>query len=304
MEASPKVLNPSPLTVTDCCTQITQLLESSQLHYGHGASNAQSEALWIVSKQLNVSPTEVLDLGDTILSPKMVQDALQITHKRISSREPLAYLLGEAWLMGVPFDCTPQSIIPRSFIAELIVNDALNPWLQADGKVLDLCTGNGSLAILTALHYPDLHVMACDLSMPALALAARNLDRHHLSNHIELLQGDLWDALPDTDEDHRFDLIICNPPYVNETTMRTLPQEYRTEPREALAGGENGMDIIQRIIAGAADYLNERGALVLEIGNEYEHFHEAFAHIPTIWIEVSAGDMQVCLIQAEDLQNN
>ena len=270
----------------------------------HGASNAQSEALWIVSKQLNVSPTEVLDLGDTILSPKMVQDALQITHKRISSREPLAYLLGEAWLMGVPFDCTPQSIIPRSFIAELIVNDALNPWLPADGKVLDLCTGNGSLAILTALHYPDLHIKACDLSMPALALAARNLDRHHLSNHIELLQGDLWDALPDNDEDHRFDLIICNPPYVNETTMRTLPQEYRAEPREALAGGENGMDIIHRIIAGAADYLNERGALVIEIGNEYEHFHEAFAHIPTIWIEVSAGDMQVCLIQAEDLQTN
>jgi ribosomal protein L3 glutamine methyltransferase len=274
------------------------------LYYGHGASNSQSEALWIVSKQLNVSPTEVLDLGDTILSPKMVQDALQITNKRISSREPLAYLLGEAWLMGVPFDCTPQSIIPRSFIAELIVNDALNPWLPADGKVLDLCTGNGSLAILTALHYPDLHIKACDLSMPALALAARNLDRHHLSNHIELLQGDLWDALPDNDEDHRFDLIICNPPYVNETTMRTLPQEYRAEPREALAGGENGMDIIHRIIAGAADYLNERGALVIEIGNEYEHFHEAFAHIPTIWIEVSAGDMQVCLIQAEDLQTN
>ena len=140
--------------------------------------------------------------------------------------------------------------------------------------------------------------------MPALALAARNLDRHHLSNHIELFQGDLWDALPDTDEDHRFDLIICNPPYVNETTMRTLPQEYHAEPREALAGGENGMDIIHRIIESAANYLNERGALVLEIGNEYEHFHQAFAHIPTIWIEVSAGDMQVCLIQAEDLQNN
>lgn len=165
-----------------------------------------------------------------------------------------------------------KSIIPRSFIAELIVHGELDPWLPADGKVLDLCTGNGSLAILTALHYPDLHIMACDLSMPALALAARNLDRHHLSNHIELLQGDLWDALPDTDEDHRFDLIICNPPYVNETTMRTLPQEYRAEPREALAGGENGMDIIHRIIAGAADYLNERGALVLEIGNSMNTF--------------------------------
>lgn len=302
MDPSPNPFNPSVLTVEDCCTKITQLLESAHLHYGHGANNAQSEALWIVSKQLGISPTEALDLGDKPLSAKMTQDAINIAQQRISRREPLAYLLGEAWLMGIPFDCTPQSIIPRSFIAELIVHGELDPWLPADGKVLDLCTGNGSLAILTALHYPDLHITASDLSLPALALAARNVERHHVNNQIDVFHGDLWNALPDTEEDHRFDLIICNPPYVNEASMRALPPEYQAEPREALAGGLNGMDIITRIIAGAADYLNESGALVMEIGNEYEYFHQAFPHIPAIWLEVSAGDQQVCIILAEDLQ--
>ena len=302
MDPSLNSFTPSVLTVEDCCTKITQLLESAHLHYGHGANNAQSEALWIVSKQLGISPTEALDLGDKPLSAKMTQDAINIAQQRISRRETLAYLLGEAWLMGIPFDCTPQSIIPRSFIAELIVHGELDPWLPADGKVLDLCTGNGSLAILTALHYPDLHITASDLSLPALALAARNVERHHVNNQIDVFHGDLWNALPDTEEDHRFDLIICNPPYVNEASMRALPPEYQAEPREALAGGLNGMDIITRIIAGAADYLNERGALVLEIGNEYEYFHQAFPHIPAIWLEVSAGDQQVCVILAEDLQ--
>ena len=224
MDPSPNSFTPSVLTVEDCCTKITQLLESAHLHYGHGANNAQSEALWIVSKQLGISPTEALDLGDKPLSAKMTQDAINIAQQRISRREPLAYLLGEAWLMGIPFDCTPQSIIPRSFIAELIVHGELDPWLPADGKVLDLCTGNGSLAILTALHYPDLHITASDLSLPALALAARNVERHHVNNQIELLHGDLWNALPDTEVDHRFDLIICNPPYVNEASMCALPQ--------------------------------------------------------------------------------
>lgn len=298
--SSPHLTTPA-LTVTHCCTQITQLLQPADLHYGHGANNAESEALWIVSKQLGISPQEALDQGDSVLSSTMLKAAIQITTQRIDSRQPLAYILGEAWLMGVGFDCTPQSIVPRSFIAELIVRGELDPWLPADGKVLDLCTGNASLAILTALHYPDLQIMASDIAMPALALAARNLDRHHLSDQIELVQGDLWDAIPEIDENHRFDLIICNPPYVNEQSMRALPNEYLAEPREALAGGRDGMDLIKKIITSAGDYLGERGALILEIGNEYEHFQKVFPHVPVIWIEVSAGDVQVCLIQAEDL---
>ncbi|BDX21810.1 50S ribosomal protein L3 glutamine methyltransferase [Polynucleobacter sp. TUM22923] len=293
---------PSQLpTLDQCINQVATLLEATDLHYGHGAIDAQSEALWIVSKQLNLSPTVALDHLEQVLSAEQLSQALEVTQTRIQTRKPLAYILGEAWLMGVPFYASEQSIVPRSWIAELIVDGSLEPWLPADGKALDLCTGNGSLAILLALACPDIHVSACDVSLPALAIAARNLDRHKLNSQIELFSGDLWDALPEPFDDNRFDLIICNPPYVNTHSMNTLPAEYHAEPALALAGGEDGMDLIRRIIANAPDYLSERGAILIEIGNEYEYFKKAFPQIPAIWMEVSAGDQQVLLIQAEDL---
>ena len=290
------------LTVNQCINQIAQKLDAGKLHYGHGAIDAQSEALWIVSKQLDLSPAETLDYLDDVISEDRQKKASAIADIRISTRKPLAYILGEAWLMGVPFFCSEQSIVPRSWIAELIVDGSLEPWLPADGKALDLCTGNGSLAILLALSCPDIHVSACDISLPALSVAARNVDRHSLSSQVELLNGDLWDALPEPNEDNLFDLIICNPPYVNAASMNALPTEYHAEPELALAGGEDGMDIIRRILAQAPDYLSERGAILLEIGNEYENFKKAFPQIPAIWMEVSAGEEQVLLIQAEDLR--
>ena len=295
--------DPSPsFTVNECIEQIAQKLNAAHLHFGHGAIDANSEALWIASKQLDLSPAEALDHLEQVLSSDQYRNALAVTEQRIATRKPLAYILGEAWLMGVPFYCSEQSIVPRSWIAELIVDGSLEPWLPADGNVLDLCTGNGSLAVLLALSCPDIHVSACDISLPALSVAARNVDRHGLGSQIELLDGDLWEALPEPNEDNLFDLIICNPPYVNASSMNLLPAEYRAEPDLALAGGDDGMDIIRRIIAQAPDYLSERGALLLEIGNEFENFKKAFPQIPVIWMEVSAGDEQVLLIQAEDLR--
>ena len=290
------------LTLDQCIDQIAQRLEAADLHYGHGAIDAQSEALWIASKQLGLSPTDALDHLEQVMSADQIAKAFEVTQTRISTRKPLAYILGEAWLMGVPFFSSEQSIVPRSWIAELIVDGSLEPWLPADGKALDLCTGNGSLAILLALACPDIHVSACDISLPALAVASRNLDRHSLTSQVELFEGDLWDALPEPHEDNLFDLIICNPPYVNADSMNALPAEYHAEPALALAGGNDGMDLIRKIIAGAPDYLSERGAILIEIGNEYEHFKKAFPQIPVIWMEVSAGDEQVLLIQAEDLR--
>ena len=298
-------MDPEPsqnLSLKECIEQIAQKLEAADLHYGHGALDSHSEALWIASKQLDLSPSEALDYLEQAVNPEQVQQALQITEERIATRKPLAYILGEAWLMGVPFFSSEQSIVPRSWIAELIVDGSLEPWLPADGKALDLCTGNGSLAILLALACPDIHVSACDISLPALAVASRNLDRHGLTSQVELFEGDLWNALPEPHEDNLFDLIICNPPYVNAHSMNALPAEYHAEPALALAGGDDGMDLIRKIIAGAPDYLSERGAILIEIGNEYEHFKKAFPQIPVIWMEVSAGDQQVLLIQAEDLR--
>jgi ribosomal protein L3 glutamine methyltransferase len=297
-------MDPAPqqsLTLDQCINQIAERLEAADLHYGHGAIDAQSEALWITSKQLSLSPTDALDHLEQVMSAMQVSKALEIADTRINTRKPLAYILGEAWLMGVPFFSSEQSIVPRSWIAELIADGSLEPWLPADGKALDLCTGNGSLAILLAMACPDIHLSACDISLPALAVASRNLDRHGLTSQIELFEGDLWDALPEAHDDNRFDLIICNPPYVNAHSMNTLPAEYHAEPALALAGGHDGMDLIRKIIAGAPDYLSERGAILIEIGNEYENFKKAFPQIPVIWMEVSAGDEQVLLIQAEDL---
>jgi ribosomal protein L3 glutamine methyltransferase len=297
-------MDPEPqqsLTVNQCIERLAQKLAAANLHYGHGAIDAHSEALWITSKQIDLSPADTLDHLEDPITAEQVQNALLVADERISTRKPLAYILGEAWLMGVPFYSSEQSIVPRSWIAELIVDGSLEPWLPADGKALDLCTGNGSLAILLALSCPDIHVSACDISMPALSVAARNIDRHGLNSQVELLDGDLWNALPEPNEDNLFDLIICNPPYVNTNSMSALPAEYHAEPALALAGGDDGMDLIRRIIALAPDYLSERGALLLEIGNEYENFKRAFPQIPAIWMEVSAGEEQVLLIQAEDL---
>jgi ribosomal protein L3 glutamine methyltransferase len=302
MDPEPQSQSNTIATVEQSIDRLAQHLDQAKLSYGHGAIDAQSEALWIISKQLQISPSDALEQLQAPLDHRLYDAALAVANKRIQTRKPLAYILEEAWLMGVPFYCNEQSIVPRSWIAELITEGALEPWLPADGRALDLCTGNGSLAVLLALSCPDIHVSACDISAPALAVAARNLDRHGLSSHVELFHGDLWSPLPDPNDENRFDLIICNPPYVNAASMRNLPAEYHAEPALALAGGEDGMDLIRKIIANAPDYLSERGALVLEIGNEVEHFHKAFPQIPVIWMDVSAGNEQVLLIQAEDLR--
>jgi ribosomal protein L3 glutamine methyltransferase len=302
MDPEPQSQGNTIVTVEQSIDRLTQHLDHAKLSYGHGAIDAQSEALWIISKQLQISPSDALKQLQAPLDQGLYDAALAVANERIQTRKPLAYILEEAWLMGVPFHCNEQTIVPRSWIAELITEGALEPWLPADGRALDLCTGNGSLAVLLALSCPDIHVSACDISAPALAVAARNLDRHGLSNHIELFHGDLWSPLPDPNDENRFDLIICNPPYVNAASMRALPAEYHAEPALALAGGEDGMHLIRKIIANAPDYLSERGALVLEIGNEIEYFHKAFPQIPVIWMDVSAGNEQVLLIQAEDLR--
>jgi ribosomal protein L3 glutamine methyltransferase len=281
--------------------ELTEKLDLAGLSYGHGAIDAQSEALWIIATALGFPPEDAADALDTPITPDIQTKINAWANERITTRKPLAYILGEAWLMGIPFYCDERSIVPRSFIAELIVDGHLEPWLPPSAKVLDLCTGNGSLAILMALSCPDVAVSGSDISMQALSLAAKNIDRHNLSEQIEVYQGDLFESLPSPNEENLFDLIICNPPYVNSTSMANLPAEYHAEPEISLAGGADGMDIVRKIIANAKDYLKPEGALVLEIGNEAKNFSDAFPGIPVTWLEVSAGDDQVLLIQAEDL---
>lgn len=293
-------MSPEP-TLEIFWQKITNQLDAAGLSYGHGAIDAQSEALWMLATALGFPPEDALEALDTPITPDVSEKVHAWVNERITSRKPLAYILGEAWLMGIPFYCDERSIVPRSFIAELIVDGHLEEWLPPNAKVLDLCTGNGSLAILMALSCPDVEVSGADISMQALALAAKNLDRHNLTEQIEIYQGDLLEAVPLPSDEDKFDLIICNPPYVNSESMANLPPEYHAEPEISLAGGTDGMDLVRKIINNAKDYLKPEGALVLEIGNEAKNFTAAFPEIPVTWLEVSAGDDQVLLIQAEDL---
>lgn len=224
-----------------------------------------------------------------------------LVEQRIASRLPAAYLTGEAWLQGVPFHVDGRTIIPRSLIAEVLAEGTLDAWLPASAaRVLDLCTGNGSLAVLAALAWPDAQVDATDLSEPALEVAARNVARHGLQERITLRQGDGVAAARGP-----YDLILCNPPYVNRRAMQALPAEYRAEPELALDGGEDGMDVVRPLLAALraepARYLNPGAVLVLEIGHERAHFEAAFPELSPLWLSTSAGDDEVLLLRREDL---
>ena len=217
--------------------------------------------------------------------------------QRIEQRLPAAYLTGEAWLQGVPFFVDERVIVPRSLIAEPLAEGTLDAWLrQPPRRVLDLCTGSGSLAVLAALAWPEAAVQGTDLSEDALAVARMNVERHGLAQRISLRQGDGLAAARG-----RFDLILCNPPYVNAQSMAALPPEFRAEPAVALAGGEDGMSFIRGLLGHARRHLADSGILVLEIGNERDHFEAAFPGQPLVWLPTSAGDEQVLLIEAGDL---
>ncbi len=272
-------------------------LSEAGVSFGHGTTNAFDEAAWLVMWKLGV-PLDALDehAQDAVSADQA--DAVQaLVQERIDSRKPAAYLTREAWLQGVPFYVDERAIVPRSFIAELLADATIDAWLSDQTvRVLDLCTGNGSLAVLAAMAWPEVAVDAIDLSEDALAVARINVERHGLADRIRLLQGDGLAPAQDA-----YDLILCNPPYVNSASMQSLPMEYQAEPALALAGGTDGMDFIRQMLAKAPDHLSEHGVLVLEIGNEREYFEAAFPQLEVAWLDTSAGEDQVLLITRDAL---
>jgi ribosomal protein L3 glutamine methyltransferase len=231
-----------------------------------------------------------------------VRKVEQLISKRISTRKPAAYLTQEAWLEGVSFYVDERAIVPRSLIAEVLATGSIDPWLSGNTKhVLDMCTGNGSLAILAALAYPEVKVLGTDISAEALEVATINMDRHGLQERMTLVVSDGFENIQ-----QKFDLILCNPPYVNSQSMATLPKEYVSEPALALDGGPDGMRFITRLLHEAPNYMQEDAVLVLEIGNERDFFETAFPQLDVVWLTTSAGDDQVLLLtrQAIILNNH
>jgi len=265
--------------------------------FGQGTTNAFDEAAWLVMWQLGLPLDDLDSVSNRPVADAEHAQVATLLGARISSRKPAAYLTQEAWLMGVSFYVDERVIIPRSFIGELLVDESIDPWLGEDTRrVLDLCTGNGSLAVLTAMAYPDVAVDAADISADALAVARINVDRHGMGDRITLIESDGLRACAGP-----YDLILCNPPYVNAASMAALPAEFRAEPRMALGGGTDGMDFIRSLFLTVGAQMNENAVLVLEIGNERDHFERAFPHLEPLWFETSAGSDQVMLITREQL---
>jgi len=272
-------------------------LEAAGVAFGHGTTNAFDEAAWLVLWRLG-QPLDALDeVAEQPLSHEQVAQVQALIAQRIATRQPAAYLTHEAWLQGVPFYVDERAIVPRSFIAELLADGSIDPWLGPHThRVLDLCTGNGSLAVLAAMAYPEVHVDGADLSADALAVARINVQRHGLQDRITLLQSD---ALAQVNGP--YDLILCNPPYVNAQSMAQLPPEYQAEPTLALAGGSDGMDFIRRLLDTAPAHMAPEAVLVLELGNERPYFEAAFPRLEVVWLDTSAGADQVLLVTRESL---
>ena len=313
------------MTLIELIEQSAAELEHAGAAFGHGTTNAFDEAAWLVLWQLGLPLDANLDTTpeippdtapDTRPNPSVsgpvslanrpialgeYAQVATILKARVHLRKPAAYLTHEAWLQGVPFYVDERAIVPRSFIAELLVDGTIDAWLgEHTGRVLDLCTGNGSLAVLAAMAYPEVQVDASDVSTDALEVARINVAKHALQDRIAVL---LSDGLPSTQGP--YDLILCNPPYVNAHSMALLPAEYRSEPALALDGnrdgGTDGMDFIRTLLRDAPAHMTPHAVLVLEIGNERAHFEAAFPRLEVVWLPTSAGMDQVLLVTVDAL---
>ena len=285
------------MTLTELVHTSAAALQTAGVSFGHGTLNAHDEAAWLVLWRLGLPLDSEID--ESAVSAEQQAQVRALIDERITTRKPAAYLTHEAWLQGVPFYVDERAIVPRSLIAEVLADGTIDAWLSDQTtQVLDLCTGNGSLAVLAAMAWPEVLVTGADLSPDALAVARINVERHGLQDRITLVESDGLAALPGP-----FDLILCNPPYVCQASMDALPAEYLAEPELALAGGVDGMDFVRQLFKDAPSRMSEDAVLVLEIGNEAEHFIAAFPGLEVAWLDTSAGDDQVLLVTRESLLN-
>ena len=286
-------------TIRDLLRHAVTRFNAAKLYFGHGSSNALDEAAYLILHTLHLPLDNIDPFFDARLLPEEVASVLQVIERRATERVPAAYITNEGWLGSYRFYVDERVIVPRSFIAELIP-EQFSPWVSdafGVNDILELCTGSGCLAIMMADAFPNAQVDAVDISADALAVAQRNVADYALQDRITLIESDLYDAVPDK----KYDLIITNPPYVNAESMHKLPLEYLLEPQIALHGGADGMDLVRKIIAGAAQRLTPNGILMVEIGNERAFAEAAFPDLNLTWLTTSAGDDMVFLLTADQL---
>lgn len=293
------IMTEHPETIGDALQYCVSALEDSDVFYGHGTDNPWDEALQLV---LSVSQLP-LDSSDEVLphalTPATWQQLKQLLDRRIAEHIPLPYLLGRAWFAGLAFLCDERAIIPRSPIAELILNE-FQPWYQGPEprRVLDLCCGGGCIGLATAHHFPQLKVDLADLDQKALQLAGENASLLGVEGRVSLMHSNLFEAI----EPVKYDIILSNPPYVNASDLDTMPAEYHHEPELALGSGPDGLALTRQILQRAGSYLSDDGLLVVEVGNSWPDLEELYPKVAFTWLEFASGGHGVFALSAKELQ--
>lgn len=286
-------------TVRDLVRFGASQFNASDLYYGHGTDNAWDEAVNLVLYALHMPPQAAGDIANARITATERQKILRLFERRIKERIPAAYLTHRAWFAGIEFYVDERVLIPRSPMAELI-EQHFTPWIEPDHihSILDLCTGSGCIAIACAEYFPEALVDAIDISEDAIAVANMNVENHGLEGRVKVIKSDIFNQIPDK----KYDLIISNPPYVDAVEMRNLPAEYHHEPALGLAGGENGLSIVIRILQQAHKHLNPQGVLIVEVGNSEIAVKQMLPDIPFVWLEFARGGQGVFLLTADQLR--
>jgi len=293
------------LTIRDWLRYAVSRFEDSDIFYGHGTDNAYDEAVWLIMSGLHLPHDTLNNFLEAKLTSSERTKLAGFIEERISKHTPTAYLLKEAWLQGYKFFVDERVLIPRSFIAELLVNDGLQPWLEFPELVnnaADICTGSGCLGVLLADAYPEAQIDVVDISPDAIDVCNINIANYGLQDRVHAIKSDMFSALQDAHgKPKQYDLIISNPPYVDAPSMAELPAEYRNEPQLALGSGAAGLDHTHTILSEAANYLTDDGVLIVEIGHNRDALLEAYPDLPFTWLEVSSGDEFVFLLTKSQL---
>jgi ribosomal protein L3 glutamine methyltransferase len=287
------------LTIRDWMRWAVSRFNEAELFFGHGTENAWDEAAWLILASLHLPRNSLEPWLDARLSRAERLDLLNVLQQRIARRLPAAYLVQEAWLGEFRFYVDERVIVPRSYFAELL-EDGFSPWIDNPEEVvsaLDLCTGSGCLAILMAHAFPNAEVDAIDISPDALAVAQRNISDYDLGDQVHAIKSDLFAAV----KSKRYDIILSNPPYVTTEAMDALPPEYRHEPALALAAGEDGLDVVRRILAQAKRHLNPGGIIAIEVGHNRELVEAAFPQLAAVWLDTDTAAGKVFLVNRDDL---
>ncbi|MFW2421774.1 MAG: 50S ribosomal protein L3 N(5)-glutamine methyltransferase [Porticoccaceae bacterium] len=284
-------------TIGDLLHNASQQLEAAEIFCGHGTDNVWDEAVYLLCYALQLPVDVDRSVLEQTPSVQQQQHFEQLVAKRIAERIPAPYLTGEAWFCGLPFNVDKRVIIPRSPIGQLIA-EGFSPWLaEPPSTLLDLCCGSGCIGIASAMAFDSAQVVLSDLSSDALAVAQSNIERHQLAERVSLSQGDLFAGL----QAQQFDLILCNPPYVDASDFAAMPAEFGHEPVMALVSGDDGLDFTRRLLREAPNYLTERGLLICEVGNSSVALDAAFPNLPLTWLEFAEGDGGVFVVDRQQL---